>query len=110
MPTVTVIIDNSLESFSVEKGSNLLEALKERDINIYGTLSSKLNCGGRGICATCGIYIIENTVVPKHWHDKLAHTFGYPRLSCQITIDEDIMIKKPDNKIIWGQLLPKFSR
>ncbi|MEO0473509.1 MAG: (2Fe-2S)-binding protein, partial [Bacteroidota bacterium] len=54
-----------------------------------------------GICATCGVWIHEH-IQPTHWHDKAADRFGYPRLSCQIRIVEDLTIELVD-KIIWGK-------
>lgn len=91
-------------------GEILLEVLQKNGLNVYGSLSQKLNCGGNGICATCGVYMLSKPPEANHWHDQLAQVFGYPRLSCQIRVRSDLTVQKPDGKIIWGQLLPKFKK
>ena len=103
---VTLVKENGVQHISCNKGENLRDVLLENKISFYGTLSKHLNCNGRGLCATCGVYILDQEVTPTRWHDKLADRFGYPRLTCQITIEENITIRIPRNKIIWGQLLP----
>jgi Na+-transporting NADH:ubiquinone oxidoreductase subunit NqrF len=40
-------------------------------------------------------------VPPRHWHDRLAARFGYPRLSCQVTVEDDLLVELPD-KLVWG--------
>ncbi|MEM6698430.1 MAG: 2Fe-2S iron-sulfur cluster-binding protein [Bacteroidota bacterium] len=70
-------------------------------ISPYTSITQNFNCGGRGICATCGVWIIENELTPTHWHDKAAQRFGYSRLSCQITIEQPMTIELVD-KWIWG--------
>lgn len=107
MVTIRVLDGDNEKLIQAEKGETLLSALKKNEVNIYGALSSKINCGGRGICATCGVYILSDDIQPIHWHDQLASTFGYPRLSCQIKIVDDMTIRKPTGKVMWGQLFPK---
>ena len=68
----------------------------------YTKYTKNLNCGGRGICATCGVWLAENDAIPPdHWHDKAAKAFGYPRLSCQVTINQDLTVFQVD-KWLWG--------
>ncbi|MEM9325831.1 MAG: 2Fe-2S iron-sulfur cluster-binding protein [Bacteroidota bacterium] len=64
-----------------------------------------MNCGGSGICATCGVHIREDKR-PSHWHDWLARKFAYPRLSCQIIVEEDLQVTLP-KKWIWGRRRPR---
>jgi hypothetical protein len=40
---------------------------------------------------------------PTHWHDKLAALFGYPRLTCQVTVAQPITVEMIEGKLIWGQ-------
>ncbi len=83
-------------------GTNLRAFLLENQLGPYTKFTKKINCGGRGICATCGVWIAENDMTPpKHWHDKVANRFGYPRLSCQVTIDKDLTVRQVD-KWLWG--------
>ncbi len=105
MNTIKIIVDNDIHEIEVESGINLRNALLAFDFSPYTHITQKLNCGGRGLCATCGVWI-ESDIEPQHWHDKAAHTFGYPRLSCQITIDQDMTIQLLTDKMIWGQRNP----
>lgn len=104
MPKLTIrdkegVIVDKLE---VKPQSNLRLAMLEHGYSPYTKWTQNLNCGGNGICATCGIWILESEPVPTHWHDKAAKRFGYPRLSCQITIESDMTIQLAE-KWIWGK-------
>ena len=94
-------LDGRPESFQAEAGTNLRQALLQRGISPYTAYTRRLNCGGRGLCATCGVWITSDAPAPEHWHDKAAHRFGYPRLSCQVTIDRDMEVELVE-KWIWG--------
>ena len=39
---------------------------------------------------------------PVHWHDKIAKKHGYPRLSCQISVDKDLTVEAVEGKLLWG--------
>jgi ferredoxin len=82
------------------KGATLRDVLRERDCSPYTRLTERLNCGGRGLCGTCGVRI-EPAPEPTHVHDALAARWGYPRLSCQVTLAEDLRVRIPE-KVIWG--------
>jgi ferredoxin len=58
-------------------GEKLRDLLIENKFSPYATMTNSLNCGGNGICATCGVFVKE-TITPIHWHDKLANQFSYP--------------------------------
>lgn len=97
------VIDGGEEQvLEVPKGSNLRAVLLKHGISPYTKWTKDLNCGGRGICATCGVWISHTEPDARHWHDRLAQRFGYPRLSCQITVDEPMSISLVD-KVIWGK-------
>lgn len=94
--------DGRVESFEVPAGVNLRRFLLEVGYPPYAKLTERVNCGGRGLCATCGVWLLNpDETPPVHWHDKAAHRFGYPRLSCQITVDTDLEVCFVD-KWIWG--------
>jgi hypothetical protein len=48
------------------------------------------------------VRILSGAPVPVHWHDRLAARFGYPRLSCQIMIQDDMTVRILTDKLIWG--------
>lgn len=103
MPNVRIITDSQEIILSVAYGANLRRVLLDSGLSPYAVLTKRANCGGRGLCATCGVWIDSGEPVPEHWHDKLAAQFGYPRLSCQITIREDMTIRLVKDKWIWGK-------
>ncbi|MEL6538468.1 MAG: (2Fe-2S)-binding protein [Bacteroidota bacterium] len=84
-------------------GANLRRFLIAQNLSPYARLTQRLNCGGRGLCATCGVWIQENEPEPTHWHDRIARRYGYSRLSCQVTISEPMVIRLDTEKKIWGK-------
>ncbi len=108
--TLTFIANDQVHTLLVDHGANLRKTLIDAGLSPYATVTRKANCGGRGLCATCGVWIKTTTDAqpqPDHWHDKIGSWFGYPRLSCQIAITEDLTVTMPD-KWIWG--LPEKSQ
>lgn len=99
--TVTVFDGETRTDLSVTPGRTLRDVLLEQDFSPYTRLTASANCGGRGLCATCGVRL-RNGPPPKHWHDRLAARFGYPRLSCQETVEADLTVELVENKRIWG--------
>lgn len=88
---------------TAQQGANLRRVLLRHDLSPYTQWTRRLNCGGRGLCATCGVRIDDPTPLPTHWHDRLAARFGYPRLSCQIAITRPLVVRLLPEKIIWGR-------
>jgi len=83
------------------RGSILRDVLLERGLSPHGRYARRANCGGRGLCATCGVRYETDDPAPEHWHDRLADRFGYPRLSCQLELTEDCTVVIPDKRV-WG--------
>ena len=104
---VTVVADGEETTIAVERGRNLREALLDHGVPVYGTLSRYANCGGRGLCATCTVEV-DPAPAPTHWHDAAAVRFGYPRLSCCLTVSEPMRVRLLE-KHVWGQILPQPS-
>jgi ferredoxin len=105
--TVTVVDDGEETTVTVERGTNLRDALLDHGVQVYGTLSTHANCGGRGLCATCTVDV-EPAPDPTHWHDAAAKRFGYPRLSCCVDVDRPMTVTLLD-KHVWGQVFPRLS-
>jgi ferredoxin len=104
-----VVVDGEDETeLTVERGRVLRDVLLEADRSPYSRLTERANCGGRGLCATCGVRVGEG-VEAEHWHDKLAERFGYPRLSCRIEVDRDLRVELVE-KVVWGSRQPDGSR
>jgi ferredoxin len=99
---VTVIDGESTRVIDVPAGGNLRRALLAAGISPYGKVSRRANCGGKGLCATCGVWIESGVPAPTHWHDVAAGFFGYPRLSCQIKVDGPMTIRLVPGKVMWG--------
>lgn len=100
--TVELTVEDGDDRTVIEtrRGRTLRDVLLEHGHSPYTAVTDRLNCGGRGLCATCGVRL-EEPVSPDHLHDRLADRFGYPRLSCQITIETDLTVRIPE-KLVWG--------
>ncbi|MDS0292555.1 2Fe-2S iron-sulfur cluster-binding protein [Halogeometricum luteum] len=83
-------------------GETLRDHLLDCGLSPYTRLTERANCGGNGLCATCGVRIREGEPAPEHWHDRLAARFGYPRLSCQIRVREPMTVELVEDKYVWG--------
>jgi ferredoxin len=84
----------------VERGRTLRRVLLDAGLSPYAPATRRLNCGGRGLCATCGVRVRDGPPA-DHWHDRLADRFGYPRLSCQIAVDRPMTVVLVDKRV-WG--------
>ncbi|WP_318569421.1 2Fe-2S iron-sulfur cluster binding domain-containing protein [Salinigranum marinum] len=86
----------------VRRGRILRDVLREHGLSPYTRLTERANCGGRGLCATCGVRLRVGPD-PHHWHDRLAARFGYPRLSCQVRVEEAMVVELDEEKHVWGR-------
>ncbi len=93
--------DGTERSLLVPHGATLRDALLAGDCSPYAPLARRANCGGRGLCATCGVRY-DDAPDADHWHDRLAARFGYPRLSCQLTVTGDCRVRIPEKRL-WGR-------
>jgi ferredoxin len=102
-PTVRLTVHTGAETHElvVAVGANLRQTLLDAGLSPYAALTRRANCGGRGVCATCGVWL-DDGPTPGHWHDRLAERFGYPRLSCQVTVEQDMVVWLLPEKRIWG--------
>jgi ferredoxin len=98
--TVTVRTEGETTALSVPAGAVLRDVLHDAGLSPHSRAGRRLNCGGRGLCATCGVRLVDPPD-PEHWHDRLAARFGYPRLSCQLRVTRDLTVEIPD-KLVWG--------
>ncbi len=106
---VTVQTDGEEQELTVARGTNLRKALLDAGFAVYAPAAKVANCGGRGLCATCGVRVSTtagDAPAATHWHDALAARYGYPRLSCQLTVEEPLTVELMEKRY-WGQLLPR---
>lgn len=101
--TVRVHDGDTWHTLTVTHGANLRRTLLNHGLSPYTRWTRRTNCGGRGLCATCGVRFDDGAPPPNHWHDRLAERFGYPRLSCQIRVERDCTVRLLPDKIIWGR-------
>ena len=101
MPLLTIYTGKDTQEVTVARSANLRQSLLDAGLSPYVWLTRQMNCRGRGLCATCGVWIAE-APEPTHWHDRAARAFGYPRLSCQIVIEDDMTVSLIPEKIVWG--------
>lgn len=100
--TLTILTQGETHTLQVPHGANLRQTLLDSGFSPYARLTKRVNCGGRGLCATCGVWIESGEPAPEHWHDRIGASFGYARLSCQISITTDMTVRLLDDKRIWG--------
>ncbi|WP_336336364.1 2Fe-2S iron-sulfur cluster binding domain-containing protein [Haloarcula brevis] len=93
-----------IHELTAEPGAVLRDVLLDADLSPHGRYATRVNCGGRGICATCGVRLAD-APAPDHWHDDLADRFGYPRLSCQLRVRDGMAVKLLDKRV-WGARRP----
>jgi ferredoxin len=107
---VTVRTGTYETTLSVARGSTLRRVLLDHGFEVYGTCSRVANCGGNGLCGTCGVRLDgpDGPPAPTHWHDAAAERWGYPRLSCQVHVDGPLTVDLVE-KVLWGQLGPRPS-
>lgn len=100
---VTLVVRHSETetTLDVRRGRILRDVLRENDLSPYTRATERINCGGRGLCATCGVRL-RTASTPEHWHDRLAARFGYPRLSCQISVEAGLIVELDEEKRVWG--------
>lgn len=104
MPRLTVRTPDGTHTVDVAAGVVLRDALLGAGLSPYAAATRRANCGGRGLCATCGVWL-RPAPPPTHWHDRFAAAWGYPRLPCQVTVREDLDVEVPD-KVVWGRRRP----
>jgi ferredoxin len=88
MPKVTV---PDRGTFEVEKGTKLVLALEDNDINILH------RCGGNAKCTTCRVEVLEGdfgelTSIEKEAFSKKGIE-DQLRLSCQVHVNEDVIVR-----------------
>jgi ferredoxin len=87
--------------FEVSEGTNLREALLDRDINLYNSGAKVLNCHGHGTCGTC-LVAVEGAVSERNALESIRMAFppnsSQPqrRLSCQVKVLGDVRVTKFD--------------
>jgi ferredoxin len=107
--TVRVLDDGDATELTATDGQNLRDLLLDAGFEVYAPAAKVANCGGRGLCATCGVRVHtddETEPAADHWHDTLAARYGYPRLSCQLSVTEPLTVELIEKRY-WGQLLPR---
>jgi ferredoxin len=91
--------DGETREVTADAGAVLRDALQAAGVSPHSRYAVA-NCGGRGLCATCGVRLADPPDA-DHWHDGLADRFGYPRLSCQIRVRDGMRVRVPDKRV-WG--------
>jgi len=119
------ILNEGKKEIEVEKGTNLRQALRGADVEVYRHIFKYLNCRGLGLCATCQVLVksgMEN-LSKKTLREKFAFTFepkasfaviGHEdemRLSCQVQVDGDCSIEvRPafnlSGEVFWSKPYP----
>lgn len=99
---VTVLDGGDERLLVAPLGARLRDVLRRHGLSPHSRATRRLNCGGRGLCATCGVRLVDEQA-PENWHDRLADRFGYPRLSCQLRVTGDCTVRLDREKLVWGR-------
>ncbi|QPV64917.1 2Fe-2S iron-sulfur cluster binding domain-containing protein [Halosimplex litoreum] len=92
--------DGERRELTADEGAVLRDVLLAAGLSPHGRYARRVNCGGRGLCATCGVRPAD-PAEPDHWHDDMADRFGYPRLSCQLRVRDGMAVRLLDKRV-WG--------
>jgi len=82
-------------TIQVEPGTNLRQAAINNKLSIYPHMFKILNCRGRGLCTSCKVKIVSGKVDPRNEveRDKLKNADLDVRLACQITVQDNLVVK-----------------
>ncbi len=82
-------------TIQVEPGTNLRQAAINNKLSIYKHMFKILNCRGRGLCTSCKVKIVSGNVDPRNEveQDKLIKADPDVRLACQITVQDNLVVK-----------------
>lgn len=75
----------------VKRGANLRATLQKNDLSPHDSITSRINCHGKGVCALCSVRIDSSEPKPKQWLDSLTAKFGW-RVSCQVAVEQDLTV------------------
>ena len=93
-----VKFDSDIQTLGMKTGDRLLDGLLARNVKV------KMLCGGRGLCATCHVYVTANPdgLTPQTDREKLTLAVltgaqENSRLACQCQVVGDgVEVKLPD--------------
>ncbi len=122
MPTVTFLREG--KEIQVEKGANLRQAAMDAGISVYQGPAKLFNCLGNGLCGTCLVYVTEGqenqadmgfleSMHLKTHPITLLHRMGHEqeaRLSCQMEVQEDIVVDTEPELNLYGEEEDQYTR
>lgn len=91
--TITVCTDDERQRIEVEQGLTLRQALRNHDLSPHSAVTDVANCGGWGHCGLCTVEVLDGASSPTKTLDKTLSGMGMGRLSCLITVEDDMRIR-----------------
>lgn len=91
--TLQVWDGESWHQLSVDRGTNLRDALIQNQLPPHNLINRYLNCRGKGHCAACCVYIDENAPKPRQWLDRFCESSFGNRVSCTLVVNRDMTIR-----------------
>jgi len=110
------------KEIEVPKGANLRLAMIENGIPVYRGVHQKsyANCGGKGQCGTCRVYIKDGDdhASPKGLKERLRSVLAWwiighedeVRLSCQTTVEGDMTVEGTPEFNWYGEEIKYTTR
>lgn len=98
----TVKLDPMSQNIAIQTNDNILSALLQNDLNVMR------ECGGRGMCATCHVYIKDgiDSLSPMNRREQrtlevITSCNQYSRLACQArVIGEGVVVEVPSGMYV----------
>lgn len=104
----------------VPAGTNLRQAMLDHGIPVYEGIHTKLNCGGRGTCGSCRVYVKDGDkgLSPPGLLEKMRSALAFyaighedeVRLSCQTSVTGDCAIEGTPPFNWYGEELKYTTR
>lgn len=90
--SVTVHTGTRTYELEVESGTTLRQALRDHGLSPHNSVTVVANCGGQGHCGVCAVEITEGAPAPDQWLDQGLSAVGAGRLSCQVTVNRNMVV------------------
>lgn len=92
MPKVHFL--NEAITVTVPAGSNLLDVAEQNGIQIYRGMWPHMNCGGRGLCGRCGVWVPRSEGASgRTLFERFRRVQGELRLACRVRVMGDVEVR-----------------
>lgn len=76
----------------IERGAILRQVLIYIELSPHDSITSYINCHGKGVCALCSVSLDSTEPKPTQWLDSFTAKLGW-RPSCKVPVDRDLVVR-----------------